>query len=179
MSNHGNERATARVVNPTPVAPVHQTWAGRPLSDLIDFILERYHESLRHELPQLVALSRKIEARHGAKPTCPTGLADHMDALHHEILDHLIKEEMVLFPAILSGQGARALSPIRAMEHEHREHGENLAKTRELTNDLRCPADACETWRELYARLLDLEVELMEHMDLENNVLFARVLNGG
>jgi regulator of cell morphogenesis and NO signaling len=47
---------------------------------------------------------------------------------------------------------------------------------RELTNDLQPPAAACATWRALYAGLGQLEEELMEHIHLENNVLFPRAL---
>jgi regulator of cell morphogenesis and NO signaling len=33
---------------------------------------------------------------------------------------------------------------------------------------------ACATWRALYAGLAQLETELMLHIHLENNILFAR-----
>ena len=42
--------------------------------------------------------------------------------------------------------------------------------------DLVPPAEACTTWRALYLRLDELEAELMEHVHLENNVLFRRAL---
>jgi regulator of cell morphogenesis and NO signaling len=32
------------------------------------------------------------------------------------------------------------------------------------------------TWRALYLRLRELEAELMDHIHLENNALFRRVL---
>jgi regulator of cell morphogenesis and NO signaling len=77
---------------------------------------------------------------------------------------------------ILSGRAAYAAGPIQVMEAEHLDHAENLARTRTLTADLVAPEEACPTWRALYLRLEQLEAELMEHIHLENNVLFRRVL---
>ena len=68
--------------------------------------------------------------------------------------------------------------PVQVMLHEHDDHGDALRRIRELTNDLRLPEQACGTWRELYRALAQLEVELMEHIHLENNILFPRALAG-
>jgi regulator of cell morphogenesis and NO signaling len=62
------------------------------------------------------------------------------------------------------------------MELEHEHHKTDLLEIRALTDDLRPPADACTTWRALYIALQQLEQELMEHIHLENNILFRRAL---
>lgn len=152
------------------------SWSQRPLGELIDFIVERYHTALRAELPELVALAEKVETRHGDKLTCPRGLAAHLTAVHEAVLEHLAKEEQVLFPMILGGHGSHAGGPVQVMEMEHRDHAANLQRTRELTGDLVTPPEACTSWSALYLRLLELEAELMEHIHLENNVLFPRAL---
>jgi regulator of cell morphogenesis and NO signaling len=48
---------------------------------------------------------------------------------------------------------------------------------RELATGFSPPPEACATWRALYSGLAKLESELMEHIHLENNVLFPRALN--
>jgi len=151
-------------------------WSERPLPELIDHILSTYHEPLRAELPELVAMAEKVESRHAEKTSCPRGLAAHLRQIHAAVLEHLAKEEQVLFPMILAGHGSRAGGPIQVMEMEHDDHGLNLARTRALTDDLNPPAEACTTWRALYLRLTELEKELMDHIHLENNVLFPRAL---
>jgi regulator of cell morphogenesis and NO signaling len=153
-----------------------QDWRMRPLSELIPFIVAFYHARLRTELPELVAMAAKVESVHADKATCPRGLAAHLSAIHADVLDHLAKEEQILFPLILSGQGGLAGGPINAMESEHRSHGLNLERTRALTDDLTAPAEACATWQALYLRLDAFEAELMDHIHLENNVLFLRAL---
>lgn len=152
-------------------------WDDRPLPELVERIVGHYHRRLREEIPQLVAMATKVEARHGDKPSCPRGLAAQLERMHESVLDHLEKEEQILFPMILAGAGARVAGPVHAMEHEHDDHARNLARVRELTTDLVPPAEACTTWRALYLRLAALEAELMEHIHLENNVLFPRALD--
>ena len=104
------------------------------------------------------------------------GLAAHLRTMHAAILEHLDKEEQVLFPLLRAGRGSGAGSPIHAMEQEHVDHGRALDRLRELTANLTAPAEACPTWRALYLRLGRLADELMEHIHLENNVLFPRAL---
>lgn len=151
-------------------------WEERPLEDIVAHLVGFYHHRLRDELPLLVAMAARVESRHGEKPECPHGLADHLAGMHEAVLEHLAKEERILFPLILSGRGAQAGAPIHVMEIEHEDHRANLLEIRRLTRGLVAPAPACTTWRALYLRLSEFERELMEHIHLENNVLFTRAL---
>lgn len=158
-----------------PDAPT-DSWESKPLVAIIHHIIERYHEPLRRELPELRQMAMKVEEKHADKPACPRGLTAHLAGIHEAVLSHLDKEEQILFPMILAGHGPQAMGPIQVMEFEHQEHGENLARTRALTADLTVPAEACATWQALYLRLRELEADLMDHIHLENNVLFPRAL---
>jgi regulator of cell morphogenesis and NO signaling len=151
-------------------------WDERPLAELVSHLVGFYHGRLREELPLLVAMAARVEGRHGDKPECPRGLGDHLAAMHEAVLEHLSKEERILFPLILSGRGAQAGAPIHVMEIEHEDHRANLFEIRRLTQGLVTPASACTTWRALYLRLSEFERELMEHIHLENNVRFTRAL---
>jgi regulator of cell morphogenesis and NO signaling len=151
-------------------------WAERPLPELLDFIEGHYHARHRADLPDVIAMAEKVEQVHADKPTCPHGLTALLRVVHAAVLDHLAKEERILFPMIRAGHGSRAGGPIHVMEAEHEDHGQNLARIRELTADLTAPPEACTTWRALYVRLRRLSDELMEHIHLENNVLFPRAL---
>ncbi len=157
--------------------PDSSRWAARPIRDLVLFIVNHYHARLRTEIPELVAMAEKVEKVHADKASCPHGLRDHLEAVQYAVEDHLNKEEGILFPLIINGRGFHAAGPIRVMEHEHRDHAANLLRTRQLTNSLVAPPEACATWRALYSRLRALESELMEHIHLENNLLFQRALN--
>lgn len=174
---HGlDPAAILREIAPSGTPDPADSWNARPLPGLIQYVVSRFHDDLRRELPELVALAEKVERKHAEKPSCPRGLAEHLRAVHESVLDHLAKEEMVLFPLILAGQGGHAAGPIQAMEYEHRDHARNLERTRELTNSFSPPPEACTSWQALYLRLHQLEADLMEHIHLENNVLFPRAL---
>ncbi|HZO85515.1 MAG TPA: hemerythrin domain-containing protein, partial [Verrucomicrobiae bacterium] len=83
-------------------------WEQRPLTELISYIVNYYHWRLREELPLLVEMATRVENAHKDKAACPRGLADHLRAIHCAVLDHLAKEETILFPIIEAGRGARA-----------------------------------------------------------------------
>ena len=147
--------------------------------ELADEIEGRYHAALRRDVPPLVEAARKVERVHAQKPAVPTGLADVLTEFLDDMERHMQKEEKILFPMIRRGvQGEAVYMPIRVMESEHQSHAEYLARIRELTGDLRLPAYACATWTALYHGLLAMESELMQHIHLENNILFARAIRG-
>jgi regulator of cell morphogenesis and NO signaling len=140
---------------------------------LIDHILSRYHETHRRELPELIGLAQKVEKVHAGRTDVPRGLADLLQRIYTELQQHMAKEEMILFPTMKLG-GPPLAAPISVMRHEHDDHGEHLRALAVLTNDVTLPADACRTWQALYAGLDKFRDDLMEHIHLENNVLFPR-----
>jgi regulator of cell morphogenesis and NO signaling len=141
-------------------------------SALIDHILARYHEVHRQQLPELIRMARRVEAVHRENPHVPAGLADHLETMHEELLSHMLKEEQVLFPMLKSGGNPFVGQPIGMMRAEHVDHGEALDKLNALTNDATPPQGACNTWRALYAGIAQLGDDLINHIHLENNVLF-------
>jgi regulator of cell morphogenesis and NO signaling len=155
-------------------------WAARPLADLVDHIEQHHHAYLRRAVPPLLHAAARVEKVHADKPDVPSGLAALLTAFWAEMQDHMGKEEQILFPMIRQGARGRAVyPPVRVMEQEHDEHGETLAQVRRLTGDLRVPAHACATWTALYDGLEALEADLMQHIHLENNIVFPRAVNEG
>lgn len=161
-------------------APNTMRWDERPLNELIGYILKRFHEPLPEELARVEAMARKVHRVHGSKdPERLGALMETVVALREELEPHLMKEERVLFPWILSGNGTTANAPVQVMMSEHESTGEQLARIRELTGGFTIPPQACGTWRALWQGLEALEAELHEHIHLENNILFPRALRGG
>jgi regulator of cell morphogenesis and NO signaling len=159
-------------------AEPEQRFDELPMAEVVDHLLKHYHADHREDVPRLAAMARRVEDVHAERMDRPVGLADHLDRMQASLEEHMQKEEMVLFPMLHAGRGRHAGMPIAIMEDEHRDHGENLAELRRLANDYVPPADACSTWQALYLGLHELERKLMEHIHLENNVLFPRALAG-
>ena len=158
---------------------VPKSWHIRPLEELTAHIQSHYHQALRHDVPALIQAAIRVEHVHAGKANVPVGLAEMLARFWDEMLDHMDKEETILFPMIRRGaRGESVFMPVRVMEREHEQHGESLARLRQLTGNYEPPANACATWRALYEGLATLQAELMDHIHLENNVLFLRAVRG-
>jgi regulator of cell morphogenesis and NO signaling len=160
-------------------------WQRRPMNELIAYIQARYHAPLRDELPRLALMLEKVVVRHGdALPGVLLPLQETFAALETELVDHMAKEDAVLFPSIVAMEmpGATAAErawtwierPIDVMEAEHASAGEALARMRAITDGYAPPAWACPTFRGLYYGLSELERDMQVHVHLENHVLFPR-----
>lgn len=136
----------------------------------------RYHDRHREQLPELILQATKVERVHADKPSVPKGLTKYLTMLHEELSSHMMKEEQILFPMIKQGMGSQAMGPISVMESEHDEAGELLEVIKHTTNNVTPPPEACTTWKAMYNGINELIDDLMEHISLENNVLFPRAL---
>ena len=150
--------------------------AGQPETTeaLIGLIETRYHAAHRRELPELARLARRVEAAHAGHPAVPAGAADLLLGLAKELELHMRKEEEILFPLMRRGGHPMIGQPISVMLAEHDAAGEDLHALERLSGDFTAPADACPTWRALCVGGRKFADDLMEHIHLENNVLFPR-----
>ena len=152
-------------------------WTSVSYAEMIDHIITRFHDRHREQLPELITLAEKVENVHGDRDDCPVGVAAQLEKIYAELSQHLMKEEQILFPMIKMGNYAMASMPIRVMEMEHDEAGQDVEVIKSLTNNCTPPADACFSWKALYSGINEFIDDLMHHIHLENNILFPRVLN--
>lgn len=149
-------------------------------AQLIDYILLCYHQKHRHQLPQLVEMARRVERVHAAKPEVPAGLADVLQRALGELEVHMKKEELMIFPAMRRSDGSRPLDgPTSMLREDHSDQLKLLEEIAALTDDFTPPANACGTWRALYAGAAEFQNDLIEHIQVENNVLFPRFESSG
>jgi regulator of cell morphogenesis and NO signaling len=158
-----------------------------PVDRLIDHVVSTHHAYVRAALPTLAHHLAKLVTVHGERHPELTRIAAAFDEMSHELQQHLMKEEHVLFPYIRE-LGTRVdgrphaspfgtvENPIRMMERQHREAGDQLRLIRELTNGYTPPADGCTTYRVAFAELAQFERDLHRHIHLENNVLFPKAV---
>lgn len=140
---------------------------------LIRHIVARFHEVHRRELPELIALARRVERVHADSPDAPAGLSALLAEMEIELEDHMAKEEQVLFPMMRRSHPLVA-TPIAVMRHEHDTHAAQLRALEAITQGHAPPQGACTSWRALYAGTRKLAEDLVEHMHIENNILFPR-----
>jgi regulator of cell morphogenesis and NO signaling len=164
-------------------------WTSAPLSELTHHIREKHHRYVRAAIPSIQALLVKVKAKHG--PTHPEVAAiDELFAkMGREMIMHMQKEEQILFPYIDALEPATKCdcsieppffqtvrNPIQAMMREHDSSGDLARQIRTASADYTPPADACRSFKALYEDLKRFELDLHEHVHLENNVLFPRAV---
>lgn len=165
-------------------------WARASVAELTHHIVDDHHSYIRRESPRLISLFVKVVERHGATHQELKSIQELFHALTDELSLHMMKEENVLFPYLAQMEAAlregRPLPPamfgsvgmpISRMLADHDDAGALTARIRSLSGGFAAPADACPTYRALYQGLEDFERDLHQHVHLENNILFPRVLD--
>ena len=161
------------------------------LTQLCDYIVQTHHAYVKNEMPQIYAYLHKVALKHGERHPELNKIFQIFAAVKEEMEEHMKKEEMILFPRIKdlekmahneNGQFQVNIgylqSPINVMEHEHDHAGTQLNEIRVLTNDYTSPQDACTTYRLSFASLQAFEIDLHQHVHLENNILFPKAIEG-
>lgn len=134
-----------------------------------------YTRNVLKELDQYVSAIVKAHYRHDKNLLLEINRL--YGSLRTELLEHLIKEEVDLFPLIIDNQFEEASVQILETEKEHDAAGHILEALRSVTNEYTLPSWGCETFRAVYHHLETLESDLFRHIFLENSVLFERVLS--
>ena len=158
------------------------------LGALIQHIVATHHAYVRSELPRLLPMAGKAAAKHGPKHPELIQIEKQLQQLADELLAHLTKEELILFPYIEALDGMKnggsaphacfptVEFPIQAMVQEHEGAGALLEEMRAATRGFQPPVDTCPTVAGLYDGLDAFERDLHRHVHLENNLLFPRAI---
>ena len=159
------------------------------LTQLCDYIVQTHHAYVKNEMPQIYAYLHKVSSKHGERHTELYKIFQIFTAVKEEMEGHMKKEELILFPRIKelekltnneNGQFQMSIgylqSPINVMETEHDHAGTQLNEIRLLSNNYTPPQDACTTYRLSFAALQAFEIDLHQHVHLENNILFPKAI---
>ena len=153
------------------------------LGFLADYIVNTHHKFVMKTLPEMVIYTKKIHTAHGMNHPELTEIAILSQKVNEELLQHLKKEEEVLFPAIkevlkndsMAAKGV-ILSEIYRMKSEHEFAGEAMDRINELAGGYIVPEDGCVTYKLTYDLLKRFEDDLHVHVHLENNILYPKAL---
>lgn len=157
---------------------------------LADHIINIHHKYVKESIPILKSYADKVYQVHGQHFEELQEIRELLNSVSNELMSHMQKEEMILFPYIKSmmnsaeggNEGFAPLplgsvnQPIRIMLEEHENAGNILAEIAELTNNFTAPEEACNTFRALFAGLEEFQDDLHLHVHLENNILFPKAI---
>lgn len=144
---------------------------------LAAYLEDTHHQYLRQVLPEIQELLPAVLKTHGRDHRELFEVASLFGAIRGELEPHLIKEELLLFPAPTPGDAGQD-SLIGELTREHRKVGALLLQMGEAAGGCLPPAGACHSYRHLYSLLSELEEDLRRHIHLENNVLFRQLSQG-
>ena len=157
---------------------------------LTDYIVNIHHEYLRKALPEASDyLLHLLQTEQGEFPNLPEVFKVFTD-LSREMFPHLQQEEVIIFPYIkqishayhskesYAGLLVRTLrKPVEnVMQHEHESVNRFLLRMRTLTDYYTFAVDASISHRVTFSKLLEIDNDLVQHMHLENNILFPRAI---
>jgi regulator of cell morphogenesis and NO signaling len=169
-----------------PVVASDRDWRDATIKELVGHILSEHHDWLKENLPRIAGLAEKVARVHGEHAPETVEAGRLFRELDKEMVPHLEKEELLLFPAAihLEATGEIALGchavdsldgPVGVMEHEHQVVGALLEGLVKATDGFIAPEHACNTWRALYDALAELDRNTRAHVHLENEVLHPRI----
>ena len=157
---------------------------------LTDYILNVHHRYLRKALPCVKSHITHFLEDHTKQFPELAELDTIIKRMINEIPPHMLQEEEIIFPYIKQIYHAwrnkesyanlliRTLrKPVEEMMlKEHEITGKRLRRMRELTNDYTPPQNACIKHRVLFSKLKELDFDLVQHIHLENNILFPKAI---
>jgi len=139
-------------------------------------------------MPAIMGQLEKIAAKHGEHYPYMIKVKELFGIIQIEMDQHMRKEELVLFPRIVEAERELEIDPdlqipkdylsgpISMMENEHDQAGDIMFQIRGLTDNYKVPSGACTTFQVCMSGLSEFENDLHQHVHLENNILFPRVL---
>ena len=166
----------------TPPNPGQEFKSWSP-SFLCDYIMNTHHRYVLKTLPDLLTYTQKIAAVHGMHHPELVEVAALFTKINSELLQHLRKEEEVLFPAIKrvieyndAESKAIIVSEISRMTEEHEFAGGAMDRINQITDHYKLPEDSCGTYQVTFKLLEQFEDDLHIHVHLENNILYPDAL---
>ncbi len=150
---------------------------------VVDYLVLTHHEFTRDIM---LEIDRLLENGRVSEPEAQKVLAELgmlWPAFHREMLEHLEHEEQILFPSIESStneQGEISAdnidSTILSMIKEHDHHDDELHRIRILNARLLAQSGSNPVIHQLCQRIGQLDSDLHQHMQIESEILFPRIL---
>jgi regulator of cell morphogenesis and NO signaling len=148
-------------------------WILSPVSALTTHIQEYYHKRHRLQLPELIHMAEFLEARFAKVAEYPKGLKKHLRNLYEDLIPHMENEERIIFPMLVERKGDYIYCQVGNILHHHDHQFYILETIKKLTDNFNAPEGADFQWKEFYKKMSEFKNELLEHIRLENEILFS------
>lgn len=168
---------------------VSQEFDKWDIDKLSDYILNSCHRYTKQNAVIIYDLIQKITYKSSETvPELPK-LAATSFLFFQPLLNHLMKEEQVLFPAIrqltkYKRNPARAVYKtfgfikywVILLQKENQEVCKEMKLFRKLTNNYKWRIDVSDSYNELVKKMKKFENDLLLYVHIENNILFPKAI---
>ena len=155
---------------------------------LINYLINIHHHYLKKSLPETQQFLKEFAQEHIKKFPYLEELEKQYGLLIQQLLSSMEREEEVLFPYIRQiahahrhkeSYGALLIRTLRKPVEETMFKGHEtltniILSIRKLTNKYTTPENVCISHKVVIAKLRELDNDLMQHLYLEQSVLFPR-----
>jgi len=156
----------------------------------INYIIHIHHQYLKKAFPSVQEELINFASGHSDKFPELNELKKVFMQLEKNMIPHMIEEEEIIFPYIkqishaYEGKEAYATLLVRTLRkpvesiflNKHETLSKIIHRMRELTHNYIPPVHACVKHRVTFSLLKELDNDLVQHLHLENNILFPRAL---
>jgi len=150
--------------------------APRLTKPLTCYIRQRFHDSHRSDLAELIRLCLQIAARSGDDGQTFARILAVLTVINMQLAARMEEDETFLFPMMVSAACPKLTLLIRRSMTEHRALRDRLEELRNLIQHADAPTAAGPDWRALCVGAQDFADDLVAHLHLKDAVLFPRFL---
>lgn len=153
-------------------------WEAMSVKELVEYIKVNFHAFLQAELSALGEFVTRIYRVHGHDSPHLEQLYTLYNEFVMEAEIHIMQEVTEFIPLIQMTKVInieKVQKEVNKLTARNVKMNELLKEMRKVTNDFVPPLHACGSYRITYARLNDLETEMMDYMHVENNILFKKL----
>lgn len=157
------------------------------LDKLTEYILDNYHVGTLDELADIAQTAHRYVGQNGAKDM--NELAGLLSESYEDLSMHFRKEEVMLFPYVMEVQETlnqnlqpqpfhcgTVQAPCRQMMLEHAGEIERYDRVLDICKAFEAPFAETDEAKQLVERISKFVNKLHEHIHIENEVLFPRVI---
>lgn len=148
-------------------------WLREPPDRIVNHIIFTHHAYVKHELPTIGQLLFNVLRKHGKNHQELFEIYLLFNDLKIELETHIVKEEELIFPAIMLYKSTKTnenrkqlLQQINEIEGEHPTAGDIIRNIRMLTKHFTLPRDACKNFELSYKKLAEVENDIFQHMHI-------------
>lgn len=159
------------------------------IADLTDYIITTHHSYIKKNASIVYDLAQKVAYKHSENHPELLQLISANFFFFHDLLNHLAKEEQILFPHFkqlaqsrnFKGTGTYAnfnliKGAVRVMHKEHQAINAHIKLFHQLTHDYTLPSTACYYYKDLFKKMKEFEDNVALHIHLENDILFPKAV---